>query len=223
MWLQKHIPSLQSSSQVVIFCCPLEYGIHHLIQDLDSHDKPVVWLELSPADQDDPVRIGNKLAEAVNKVFENQLLNSFSYEYNLMLLQSLLPNIGPITLVLTQAHLSPRVAKAVLKLHSKDCRVILQADNELKITSPAKSLKFTKDDFWLKPREALKLVAKRLDKKEVLELLKASNHAYDLFISNLNKKLKLALHLVPSPNGHRTLPEFDIKTKPEALLVVLNR
>ena len=223
MPFQNVVPLVQSS-QVVVFNCPLEYGINHVIQELSSREQPVVWLELDPKDQDDPVSIGNKLAEAVNKVFDSQLLSSFSYEYNLTVLQSLLPTIGPIRLVLTQAHIEPKLAKAVLKLQGKDCSIIIQTNTALKnLSLSAKTLKLSKEDFMLTSREALKLVIERLDKKETLEILKTSDYAYDLFLSNLNKKLEQPPHLVPGPNGHRTLPGFEIKTKPESLLKVLVR
>ena len=223
MPFQNLVPLVQSS-QVIAVNCPLEYGISHLIQELSSHKQPVVWLELDHKDQDDPVSIGNKLADAVNYVFDSQLLSSFSYEYNLAVLQSLLPTLGPITLVLTQAHIEPSLAKAVLKLQGKACRIIIQANPTAKHFSlPTKTLKLSKEDFVLTAREALKLVAKRLDKKETLELLKVSEYAYDVFLSNLHKLLNLPPHLIPGPNGHRTLPGFEIKTKPESLLKVLLR
>jgi tetratricopeptide (TPR) repeat protein len=221
MWVQRQITRLQPSRQAVAFACPLEYGVSHLIQELDSHEKPVVWLELSSEDQEDVIGLGNKLAEAVNRVFETQLLSSFSYDYNLVLLQSLLPKIGPVTLVVTQAQLVPNFAEAVLKLHSKLCRVVIQTETTL--TYPAKGIVIKQTDLALKEKEAIELVGKRLDKTETRQLWKDSKGAYDLFLSRLHQTCKLPPHLLPGPNGPRTLTGFDIETKPAALLKVLMR
>jgi tetratricopeptide (TPR) repeat protein len=224
MWLQKHLPRLQSSWQAVVVVCPLEYGVSHLIHELKTQEKPVVWLELSPGDQDDLVSIGNKLAEAVNDVFDTQLLSTFSYDYTLALLQTILPKIGPITLAVTNAHIAPSLAPSLLKLHGKDCQVFIQSDKNLeRLELPPKSIVFTRDDLLLQPKEALELANKQLAREKVLKILKEADGAYDLFLSKLNKVCKLPPHLIPGPTGQRTLRGFELEVKPESLLKVFIR
>ena len=223
MWLQKHLTQLQSSRQAVIVFCPLEYGVSHLLRELETQEKPVVWLELAEGDQDDPVSIGNKLAEAVSHVFDTQLLSTFSYDYTLALLQTMLPKIGPITLAVTNAHIVPALADSVLKLHGKDCQVFIQSDKNLGLELPPKNIVFSRDDLLLQPKEALELAKTHLAKEKVLKLLKEAEGAYDLFLSKLNKLCKLPPHLMPGPTGQRTLPGFELEVNPESLLKVFIR
>jgi ATP/maltotriose-dependent transcriptional regulator MalT len=74
MWLKRRA-KLFEAQNVIVIDSPMAFGVSHLVQSLESLEKPLVWLELNALDEDDPVSQGNKLAEAVNKVFDANLLS----------------------------------------------------------------------------------------------------------------------------------------------------
>lgn len=221
MWLKRRTKPLESQT-VIIIESPALYGVCHLIQSLEAIEKPLVWLELTPLDKDDPISQGNKLSEAVNRAFDANLLSyGLPYAYNLNVLKSLHEVISPCTLALTQAQHAPELAKGLLELKSH-CTILLHFDRLPETFEiPQDAHLVTKETLELSPEEALELTEKRLKKKVMLELLAKTNHAYDHFVAELHQHLKLPPHLLPGPTGLRMLPGYDVPTDPATLLKVL--
>jgi tetratricopeptide (TPR) repeat protein len=221
MWLKRRA-KLFEAQNVIVIDSPMAYGVSHLVQSLESLEKPLLWLELNALDEDDPVSQGNKLAEAVNKVFDANLLSyGLSYAYNLNVLKSLHQVVSPCTLVLSEAQHAPEFASALLELKNH-CTIVLHFDTLPETFElPPGAQVITAKTLELSPEEALELVDKRVKKKAVLELLAKTNFAYDHFLAELHQQLKLPPHLLPGPTGLRMLPGYDVPTEPATLLKVL--
>jgi hypothetical protein len=221
MWLKDRAKPLESQ-RVIIVESPLAYGVSHLVRSLEGLEKPLVWLELTPLDKDDPISQGNKLSEAVNRAFDANLLSyGLPYAYTLNVLKSLHEVISPCTLALTQGQYAPELAGGLLEL-KPHCTVLLHF-HALPQTfeSPQDAHLVTKEVLELTEEEALELSHKRVKKKTVLELLEKTNFAYDHFLAELHQHLKLPPHLLPGPTGLRMLPGYDVPTDPATLLKVL--
>lgn len=221
MWLKDRAKPLESQG-VIIIDSPAVYGVGHLVQSLEALEKPLVWLELSNLDKDDPISQGNKLSEAVNRAFDANLLSyGLPFAYNLNVLKSLHEVISPCTLALTEAHHAPELAKGLLELKSH-CTILLHFDALPETFElPQAAHLVTKEALELQEEEALDLAGKRVKKKVTLELLDKTNHAYDHFLAELHQLLKLPPHLLPGPTGLRMLPGYDVPTDSATLLKVL--
>jgi hypothetical protein len=221
MWLKSRAKPLESQ-RVIILDSPARHGVGHLVQSLEALEKPLVWLELTPLDKDDPISQGNKLSEAVNRAFDANLLSyGLPFAYTLNVLKSLHEVISPCTLALTEAQHAPELAKGLLELKSH-CTILLHFDalpETFELSQNAHLI--TKEALELSPEEALELADKRVKKKTVLELLAKTNLAYDHFLAELHQHLKLPPHLLPGPTGLRMLPGYDVPTDPATLLKVL--
>jgi tetratricopeptide (TPR) repeat protein len=221
MWLKDRAKLLESQ-RVIIVESPLAYGVSHLVRSLEGLEKPLVWLDLTPLDKDDPISQGNKLSEAVNRAFDANLLSyGLPYAYTLNVLKSLHEVISPCTLALTQGQYAPELAGGLLEL-KPHCTVLLHFDSLPETFEvPQDAHLVTKEVLELTEEEALELSHKRVKKKTVLELLEKTNFAYDHFLAELHQHLKLPPHLLPGPTGLRMLPGYDVPTDPATLLKVL--
>jgi hypothetical protein len=221
MWLKDRAKPLEAQ-KVIVIDSPALYGVSHLLQSLEAIEKPLVWLELSNLDKDDPISQGNKLSEAVNRAFDANLLSyGLPFAYNLNVLQSLHKVISPCTLALTEAQHAPELAKGLLELKGH-CTIFLHFDRLPETFElPQDAYLVTREVLELSQEEALELSSKRVKKKVTLELLAKTNRAYDHFLAELHQLLKLPPHLLPGPTGLRMLPGYDVPTDPATLLKVL--
>lgn len=187
-----------SGANPILFFCPLEYGLGHLLQALDDPSKPLVWLELGSQDIDDPVFQGNKLAQAFDKLEARLLPRGMNSTYVLTMLKSLLPALPPVTLAITNAQYAPELAKTFLALHHERFRVIIQSPHHLP-GFPRKIQRYKQDDLRLSLKEASALTKKRLDKPTLQDLYQQTSGAYDAFLYTLHHYLNLSAPLVPGP------------------------
>lgn len=223
MWWSERVRQVQQHRGPVVFVAPSRYGVGHFLQALTTPEKPLVWIELAVTDVDDVSSQGNKLAEAINRTFDGNLLSyGLPFAYNLNVLKTLHSVTSPSTFALTEAHHASEFATALLELSSPTCQVVVQFDTlPKKFAVPKTALVISKDDLKLTVKDGLELAEGRVSKKEVQTLLEKTNHAYDHFLAELHQQLQLPPHLVPGPTGPRMLPGYEVEMEPATLLKVL--
>ncbi len=225
MWLEQRVALLGGLTEPSLIVAPLSFGGAQLIHDAHGSERPLVWLELKEGDAEDPVLLGNRLAEAVNRPLAARLLShGLPYAYNLALLQGNLPYLGPMTLALSRAEVAPEFASAILALHGSACRVLLQFEELPEGFAPPEGARLSSEgELRLSHAEALELAAGRISREEALGLHRETNGAIELFSSELHRLLDLPPHLLPGPEGPRPLPGYANAPDAEALLKLLRR
>jgi hypothetical protein len=196
------------------------WGVPHLIDALGKLPPPLVWVELSPSDQNDPVAQGNKLAEAVQRALGSPLFGyAMPYRYGLGILHRHLELLGPFSFALSGAEHSAAFAAHLLDFHRDNNRVILHF-NRLPddFLLPADALLLGPAELRLSQAEGLALADGQLTDQEILELWQLADGAYEPFLVALHQRLSLPIPLRPGPEGPRLPPGHQAAVEPETLL-----
>jgi hypothetical protein len=204
MWLDARSTSLHSHSGPLVFACDLAFGVSYLIADLVTNPR---WIELEDNDFNDPIALGDKLAEACQSL--GLKLHALPYQYGLAVLKSQLANLPPQTFVLSNAEKYPEFAEDLLKLHLQGHKVILHTSDLSYFEFPENALIVTADMLRLTRDEALELAANRLPSSHTTLIWKTTEGAHDLFIKALFDRLKLPQPLLAGPHGPRLPQELQ--------------
>jgi tetratricopeptide (TPR) repeat protein len=196
------------------------WGVPHLIDALGKLPPPLVWVELSPSDQNDPVAQGNKLAEAVQRALGSPLFGyAMPYRYGLGILRRHLELLSPLTLVVSHAEHGPGFAQDLLELNKHGSLVVLHfCALPAHFALPPGALRLGPDQLRLSQAEALALSEGRLADEEVIAQWQAADGAYEPFMVALHQRLSLPVPLRPGPEGPRLPPGHQAAVEPETLL-----
>ena len=222
MWLDSRLQLLTHDGPLLLVC-EQPYGTNPLLQAYGLEELPLIWLELSPQDEDDDIAQGNRLADALRAQFGSALMtHSLPYAYGLNQLRTQLPHLDKFTYVMSNAHLSPAFAEGFLELHKHGNRVILQLDElPVSMNYPADALIIDEDDLRLSEEEAFYLAKGQLRSDLARELYEQTSGKHDTFLAELNLKVGRPPQLVPGPIGLRYPIGYEPEVDPEELLDVL--
>ena len=201
MWLDTRNKSLLSRSGPLVFACEITFGVTYLIADLVTSPR---WIELEDGDFNDPISLGDKLAEACHSL--GLRLHALPYQYGLAVLKSQLANLPPQTFVLTHAEIYPEFTQDFVMLHQQGHKVIIQSDDLTFLDLPKNAQIITADMLRLSQDEALELAANRLPPSHTTGLWKTADGVHDLFVKALFDRLKIPQPLLAGPHGPR-LPQ----------------
>lgn len=223
IWLDRHRTSILEHGGPTVMLAPLGYGTTELIASLDRRQAPLVWLELSEPDQDDPVAQGNRLVDAVKQALGSPVLPmGLPFQYGIHFLKSNLALLGPFTFALSGAEHGQGMAEALLELDGGDNRAVLVFADEIPdIALPYRTRLLDRSQLRLAEDEADELVAGRLSPEEVATLLRQTDGAYLDFLSALHDRFGLPPPTRPSPSGAHLPPGREVLVEPELLLEVL--
>lgn len=219
MWLQRLLARIHSHPGPILIEGGETYGAPFLIDALSKVHR-VAWLQLAPADAGDPIALGNRLAEAVNRALEaNFLPYALPFAYSTEVLEKRLPLLGPLLIVLSNAEFSPPLRDALLRLSGDHAKVILIVSG----TAPTGrwGLHLKQEELALSLDEAEELAGPYFTPQERGTLWRSSGGAYLSFLSSVRRLRGEALPHVPSPQGALTAPGTQTLVSPEVLLEVL--
>jgi tetratricopeptide (TPR) repeat protein len=219
-WLETLLGRVRGHAGPAVLEADPRWGVPHLIDALGKLPPPLVWVELSPSDQDDPVAQGNKLAEAVQRALGSPLFGyAMPYRYGLGILRRHLELLSPLTLVVSHAEHSPDFAQDLLELNNHGSLVVLHfCALPAHFALPPEALRLGPDQLRLSQAEALALSEGRLAHEEVIAQWQAAEGAYEPFMVALHQRLSLPIPLRPGPEGPRLPPGHQAAVEPDTLL-----
>ncbi len=125
MWISRQLDAIGRVGRPVVLLGGEPFGVPHIIAALRS-SRTLAWVELNQYCSQGPIYLGNSLAYAINSLQATPLLPlALPYSAQLRALQSLLPSIGPLWLVVTTTQQDSPLLEALLRLHQPDLQVLL--------------------------------------------------------------------------------------------------
>jgi hypothetical protein len=203
MWLNARSKSLVSHSGPLVFTCDLSFGVTYLIADMVTSPR---WVELEQGDFNDPILLGDKLAEACHSL--GLRLHALPYQYGLAVLKSQLATLPPQTFVISNAEIYPEFAQDILALHRHGHKVIVQTHDPSYLELPENTRVVTADMLRLSQDEALELAANRLPPSHTTAIWNSTHGVHDLFVKALFERLNIPQLLLAGPHGPRLPPEL---------------
>ncbi len=221
MVLRKKLISARAPSLILVGSA--KWGASHLITALAEPRRPLVWLELEPRDEDDPVLQGNKLSDALSRALGSPLFGyGLPFGYGLDVLKTHLELLGPFTFALSGADYGLELAQALLSLQRGENRVVLHFQTLPDLLSlPEGVLVLGPEELALSLEEAQELAGLELPPAEVEQLWRNAEGAFEPLLVTLRQRLGQPAPLRPHPEGPRPLPE--VEPDPAALLDILLR
>ena len=228
MWFSSRLMLIQQSHRPIFLASPDTYGTSRLISQLGD-DHPLIWLELESDDVEEPVSIGSKLSNAVQKALGSRLFpGGLPYAAALDLLRANLELLSPLTFAVSRANLAPEVSRAFLDLNQHGSQVVLagsvtaeEVRRHFNSDAPIDFLILDQDALRLTEEEALATAPEGTGAECVLRCLEASGGAYEVFLAELHEHLGLPISPIPSPTGSRLPEGAELAIDPEVLLDVL--
>ena len=228
MWFSARLKLIRQSHQPVFLASPDTYGTSRLISQLGD-DRPLIWLELESGDVEEPVSVGSKLSNAVQKALGSRLFpRGLPYAAAIDLLRANLELLSPLTFAVSRANLAPEVSRAFLDLNQHGSRVVLagpvtaaEVRRHFTPDAPIDFLVLDQDALRLTEEEALAAAPEGIGVECVLRCLEASGGTYEVFLAELRERLGLPISPIPSPTGSRLPEGSELAINPEVLLDVL--
>lgn len=221
MWLHRLLARVRSHPGPVLIEGGEAFGAPFLMEALGQTQR-LAWLKLIPADAGDPISTGNRLAEAVNRALEANLLPyALPFSYHLEILKKRLPQLRPFALACSNPEFSPALREALLELGETGVQIILIVGGSSPETFPGLHLRQT--DLALTPEEAEALAGHHLTPEERQLLWRSSEGAYLTFRNGVCRLRGVPLPYIPSPQGDLVVPGNETLVSPELLLETLKR
>jgi hypothetical protein len=221
VWLHRLLARVRSHPGPVLIEGGEAFGAPFLMEALGQTQR-LAWLKLIPADAGDPISAGNRLAEAVNRALEANLLPyALPFSYHLEILKKRLPQLRPFALACSNPEFSPALREALLELGETGVQIILIVGGSSPETFPGLHLRQT--DLALTPEEAEALAGHHLTPEERQLLWRSSEGAYLTFRNGVCRLRGVPLPYIPSPQGDLVAPGNETLVSPELLLETLRR
>ena len=216
------------SRQPVVCVAKRVWGTPYLFHELTKQQATCLWCDLTEEEADDPIAVGNKLAEALSRALGCQVVGSgMAYDYVVAVLTQHAGLFAPLTLILSGAEHAQGLAGDLLKLQTLGVEVILEFTRlPERFLIPEYALIVRADDLRLTQEEARATIAEhseRLGEVEMVNLYRVSGGAYETLLLELHKHLNLPPKLRPHPEGAALPPGAAMSVPPEVFLKVLER
>lgn len=222
MWLHRLLARVRAHPGPVLIEGGEAFGAPFLIEALGQTQR-LAWLKLIPADAGDPISTGNRLAEAVNRALEANLLPyALPFSYHLEILKKRLPQLRPFALACSNPEFSPVLREALLELGEAGVQIILIVGGVHPEAFP-KGLQLRQAELALTLEEAEALAGHHLTPEERQLLWHSSEGAYLTFRNSVCRLRGEPLPYIPSPQGDLVAPGNEVLVSPELLLETLQR
>ncbi len=182
------------------------WGAPFILAALQRSNPTMVWIELDPGQQGDPVAQGNRFSEAVTRALGGPLFGTgMPFGYGLAVVAAQRRFLAPLTVVLSGADYGTDFAAALLELQGHGVKVVLQAHGlDLGFAFPAGTLVLGPAELRLSRPEAAALVADSISEADLDTLLDATSGGLDAILQDLAGLLSVATPSGPSPSAANT-------------------
>ena len=214
--------------QLVVCIAERTWGTPYLFHELTKQEKTCLWCDLTEEEAGDPVAAGNKLADALSRALDCQVVGSgMAYDYVVSVLAQHVGLFAPLTLILSGAEHAQALARDLAALQAPEVKVILEFTRlPEQFLIPENALIIRADDLRLTEEEAHAILAEhseQLSRVEMSNLYRLSSGAYETLRLELHKHLNLPPKLRPHPEGAALPPNTAMAVPPEVFLKVLER
>lgn len=221
MWLDEQRTRVLRHRGPVVFVAPPSFGVSQIFDGLRSTTS-LVWIELTDADQNDDIALGNRLVAAVRRTFGIPVLRAgLPFYYGVHFLREHLDLLGPFAFALSNAGAGIDLAEALLTLVDDHNRVLLEFRTPPAMTFPPETLLLTEDDLRLEERHSLAEAAGRLPDSEVRAIHEQGGGVYFDVVTGLHERLGLGLPQRSSPSGPHLPPGRELMVEADVLLEVM--
>ena len=222
---QRILAQVNAHLSFTFFIAERRWGTPYILRELAKQEATCVWCDLTKEDEGNPVAIGSKLADALNRALEAQVVGrGMPHGYVVSLLRELIGLFTPLTLILSGAEYAQDLADDLAKLNGLEVRVVLEFEHTPdRFLIPEDALVVQADDLRLTREEAKDFVDDRLDEIETINLHHLTKGAYETFLLELHKRLGLPPKLRPHPEGAALPPSAEASVPPAVFLKVLER
>ncbi|HEX7004369.1 MAG TPA: hypothetical protein VF168_09310, partial [Trueperaceae bacterium] len=203
MWKQRNLERFAPSGRIYIAEARDDFGFPNIADDLRQERPHTIWVDLDVEDAGDPIRQGNKLAEATTTALGSPLFGTgMPYSYGLSILRKHLDILAPFTFILSNSEYSVQLASAFAAFSIDESTVILHFQHvPSHFEVPHNARIFENEDFKLRKSDAEQLARGRISGERLDALFHHSDGAYERFLVLLNKELGLPAPHRPSPTG----------------------
>ncbi len=176
------------------------WGAPFTLAALQKSNPTMVWIELGPGQQGDPVAQGNRFSEAVTRALGGPLFGTGTpFGYGLAVVAAQRRFLAPLTAVLSGADYGTDFAAALLELQGHGVKVVLQAHGlDLGFAFPAGTLVLGPAELRPSRPEAAALVADSIFEADLDTLLDATSGGLDAILQDLAGLLRVATPAGPS-------------------------
>ena len=226
MWLENRLELIKAHDGPVFLVGPEAFGVARLIAALKHERRPLIWLELEPADAGDLEGQSHKLYEAVKEGCGHALYpRALPLEPATKVISAYQSVLGPLYVALSGADHGPDLATLLFTLQTGGSQVLLAFERPDALPDfvrrpDSRALILDEPSLRLTLREAL-AVASNTSDTDVASLLEANGGAYEPLYAALCAEQGLPAPLIPSPNGARVGPGDALHVAPETLLRTL--
>lgn len=119
-WIERAQRILTEVEPPVLLRADVQWGVNRLFASMRSVEQPLIWVDLESIDCQNAVALGDALSEAIRTGLGAPLFgNGLDAMYAIGVLESYLPAIEPISLVVSNAHNCIRWSKRLIRcIHS---------------------------------------------------------------------------------------------------------
>ena len=206
-WLARHTEHIRQYNGPVVFIGEVAWGSHQIIHHLPTEDVPLAWLDLEPDDQDDPVYLGNRLADALASALGRPLLqHGMPYTYGLSILQRCKSALEPFRLAISYSDLHLQfVADVGVALGTAS--LVLAGTEGLPMLRPS-SLVLGREALALSLEDAHDLNP-TLSESTLVNLLAKSQGALEPFLALVHQYHGGPIPLRPTAKGYWYVQGFE--------------
>lgn len=218
-WLARHTERIQQHKGPVVFIGEAAWGSHQIIHHLPTEDLPLAWLDLEPDDRDDPVYLGNRLADALASALGRPLLqHGMPYAYGLSILQRCRGALEPFRLAISYSDLHPQFITDVSNTLGTAPLVLASTEN-LPIMRP-NSLVLDRDALALSLEDVHDL-SPTLSKAALVNLLNESQGALEPLLTLIHRYYGGPIPLRPTAKGYWYVQGFEEEASIDEVLTSL--
>jgi tetratricopeptide (TPR) repeat protein len=201
-WHSRLTTLLESTPGPVLVVASRLTGIDLIVSELGSPTRPLLWLKFDTYDYCDPVSQGSKLADSVAVSLGSPLFgHGLPLNYGTDVLARFHSAIGPLCIVLSNAHLAPDSVQHFLPLAGLGSRLIVVADRDADLAEVQFGSVIESMELRLTESEATEWAAGCSTKIDHHALLACADGYVLPFVSRWRAECGHPPLLIPEPHG----------------------
>ncbi len=198
----------------------VEYGPAFLVEPFARPGVPLVWLWLRPEDAEDPIAMGNRFAEAVNRALGPSIPKGAPWPFGVNLLARYLKLLSPLDFAIFGVEIAPGLVGALLAMLKPENRILLQGRQVGPSLRPPAATVLTQEDLRLGVDD-LARVAGDLPTGVLREVVARFEGKFEPILLELHQRGFLPPPLRPAPEGPEFLHETTFEGDPNVILDAL--
>jgi len=199
-----------------------EYGPAYLVEPFARPGVPLVWVWFQPEDADDPVAIGNRFADAVNRVLGNFVPTGAPWPSTIRLLSKHLKLLSPLDFAVFGVEHATGLVGALLTSLTAENRILLQGERVDPSLRPPAAAVLACEGLRVGTQDLAGLVS-GIPHEVLTEVVNAFEGKLEPILIELHRKGYLPPPLRPTPEGPELLVGTALTVDRDAIIDTLIR